>query len=103
MRKSLVVLAIFSTISVPAAAQTAPAANQAQPARPQTVKKVVCQRVDDEEDHRLAARLRPQGVQDGRSPRPRRTASSQQAPLRTARRGTTSNLVKVHAGRRQRH
>ena len=49
MYKSLIVLAIFGTVSVPGAAQTAPAANQAQPARPQTVKKVVCQRVDVEE------------------------------------------------------
>ena len=49
MYKSLVVLAIFSTMSIPAAAQTAPAANPAQAAKPQTVKKVVCQRVDEEE------------------------------------------------------
>jgi hypothetical protein len=49
MYKSLIVLAIFGTMSAPAATQTAPAANQAQPARPQTIKKVVCQRVDVEE------------------------------------------------------
>ena len=44
MLKSLVVLALFGTMTVPAAAQTAqsaPAANQAQ-AKPQMVKKRVC-------------------------------------------------------------
>ena len=49
MHKSLVVLAILSAMSVPAAAQTAPS-NPAQPAKPQTVKKVVCHRVDVEQD-----------------------------------------------------
>ncbi|MEP7130564.1 MAG: hypothetical protein ABI770_05490 [Sphingomicrobium sp.] len=49
MHKSLVALAIFSVMSVPAAAQTAPS-NPAQPARPQSVKKVVCHRVDVEQD-----------------------------------------------------
>jgi hypothetical protein len=49
MHKSLVALVIFSAMSGPAAAQTAPAANATQPAKPQTVKKVVCHRVDVEE------------------------------------------------------
>lgn len=46
MRKSLVVLAIAGTMSVPAAAQsaqTAPAANQAQQAKPKMVKKRICE------------------------------------------------------------
>jgi len=49
MRKSLVVLAIFGTMNVPAMAQTAPAAQQEPVAKPQMVKKVVCTRVDNEE------------------------------------------------------
>lgn len=50
MHKSLVVLAIIGTMSVPAAAQVAPATtNQVQPAKPQTVKKVICERIDVEE------------------------------------------------------
>jgi hypothetical protein len=49
MHKPLVVLAIFSAMSIPAAAQTPPPANPAQPAKPPTIKKVVCQRVDEEE------------------------------------------------------
>ena len=51
MRKALVVLAIFSTMSAPAVAQNMPVntgdANAAPKA--QTIKKKVCQRVDDEE------------------------------------------------------
>ena len=49
MFKSLVVLAIAGSMSVPAVSQTAPATEQAPAAKPQTVKKVVCQRVDEEE------------------------------------------------------
>ena len=57
MHKSLIVLAIFSMMSVPAAAQTAPAANQAQPAKPQTVKKRVCQMIEDDDPYsRLGSR-----------------------------------------------
>ena len=57
MHKSLVVLAIFGMMSVPAAAQTPPAANQAQPAKPQTVKKRVCQMIEDEDPYsRLGTR-----------------------------------------------
>lgn len=57
MFKSLVVLAIAGTMSVPAAAQapqTAPAANQAQQqAKPQMVKKRVCEESDDNPYSRL--------------------------------------------------
>jgi len=49
MYKSLVALAICGAMSVPAVAQTAPAAQSTPVAKPQTVKKVVCQRVDLEE------------------------------------------------------
>lgn len=50
MNKSLVVLAMAVTMSVPVAAQTtpsAPATNQAQPAKPQMVKKQVCEDTED--------------------------------------------------------
>jgi hypothetical protein len=56
MHKSLVVLAIFGTMSVPAAAQTAPATNQAQTAKPPTVKKRVCEMVDEDSYSRLGNR-----------------------------------------------
>lgn len=60
MYKSLVVLAIIGTASVPASAQTtqtAPAtANPAQPAKPQTVKKRVCEQVDEDPYSRLGSR-----------------------------------------------
>ena len=50
MFKAMVVLAIAGTMSVPAAAQTppsAPATNQAQPAKPQMVKKQICEDTED--------------------------------------------------------
>jgi len=56
MPKFLVVLAIAGTMSVPVAAQTAqtaPAASQAQPAKPQMVKKRICQESDDNPYSRL--------------------------------------------------
>lgn len=60
MYKSLVVLAIIGTASVPASAQTtqtAPAAsNQTQPAKPQTVKKRVCEQIDEDSYSRLGNR-----------------------------------------------
>ena len=49
MRKSLLVLGIFGVMSAPAVAQTAPATAPAAQQKPQTVKKVVCERVDAEE------------------------------------------------------
>lgn len=48
MRKSLFALAIVGIVSGPALAQTAPG-QPVQTPKPQTVKKTVCQRVDDEE------------------------------------------------------
>jgi hypothetical protein len=56
MYKPLVALAILSAMSVPAVAQTAPATNQAQPAKPQTVKKRVCEVVDEDSYSRLGNR-----------------------------------------------
>lgn len=51
MFKSLAALAILGAMSAPAAAQTAPApaptANQAQPAKPQMVKKRICEDTND--------------------------------------------------------
>ncbi|MEO8454979.1 MAG: hypothetical protein ABI454_07455 [Sphingomicrobium sp.] len=91
MRKSLVVLAIFSTISVPAAAQTAPAANQAQPAKPQTIKKVVCQRVDVEETTGSRLGSAPKVCKTVEVPAPRGgTATAQEAP--TPSNSTGNNL-----------
>jgi hypothetical protein len=49
MYKFLVALAILSATSVPAVAQTPPAANPAQPAKPQTIKKRVCEVVEEED------------------------------------------------------
>lgn len=80
MRKYLVVLAIFGAISVPATAQTAPAADQAQSARPQTVKKVVCQRVDDEETTGSRLGSAPKVCKTVEVPVRGGTATSQQAP-----------------------
>jgi hypothetical protein len=56
MHKPLVVLAIFSMMSVSAAAQTAPSTNQAQPAKPQMIKKRVCEIVDEDSYSRLGNR-----------------------------------------------
>jgi hypothetical protein len=50
MYKALVVLAMAGTMSVPVAAQTtpsAPATNQAQAAKPQMVKKQICEDTED--------------------------------------------------------
>ena len=56
MHKPLVVLTIFSMMSVSAAAQTAPATNPAQPAKPQMIKKRVCEQVDEDPYSRLGNR-----------------------------------------------
>ncbi len=60
MYKSLVAVAIIATASVPASAetnQTVPAtANAAQPAKPQMVKKRVCQQIDEDSYSRLGNR-----------------------------------------------
>ena len=68
MHKSLVALAILGAASVPASSQTvqtAPAntnqtspatANQGPPAKPQTVKKRVCEQIDEDSYSRLGNR-----------------------------------------------
>jgi|SRR5689334_9331475 hypothetical protein len=68
MHKSLVALAILGAASVPASAQTSPTApatahqttsassNQAQPAKPQTMKKRVCEQIDEDSYSRLGNR-----------------------------------------------
>jgi len=56
MRKSLIALAILSTISAPVLAQTAPATNGTQPAKPQTVKKRICEQIDEDSYSRLGKR-----------------------------------------------
>jgi len=56
MSKPLVALAILGAMSVAATAQTTPAPNPAQPAKPQTVKKRVCEQVDEDPYSRLGNR-----------------------------------------------
>lgn len=61
MHKLLAALAIFGSASVPAAAQTAPATTapatqHAEPAKPQMVKKRVCEQVDEDSYSRLGNR-----------------------------------------------
>lgn len=56
MRKSLIVLAILSTMSAPVVAQTAAASNQASTAKPQTVKKRVCEQAEEDSYSRLGGR-----------------------------------------------
>jgi hypothetical protein len=81
MHKSLAVLAIFGTMSVRAAAQTAPATDPAPAAKPQTVKKVVCQRADDEETTGSRLGSAPKICKAIEVPAPRGgAASGQQAP-----------------------
>ena len=90
MYKSLVALVIFGAMSVPAATQTAPAANTAQPAKPQMVKKRVCQMIEDEDPYsRLGTRkicktIEVPAEQQGGS------ASGQEAP--SANNPTNNNL-----------
>ena len=55
MFKSLVALAILSVASAPVLAQTAPAPAQT-PAKPQTVKKRVCEVTEEDSYSRLGAR-----------------------------------------------
>jgi hypothetical protein len=55
MRKSLIVLAILSTMSAPALAQNNTDSSQ-QPAKPQMVKKRVCENIDENPYSRLGNR-----------------------------------------------
>ena len=57
MFKSLVVLAMVGTMSAPVLAQTAPTTDQTQtPAKPQTVKKRVCETIEEDPSSRLGNR-----------------------------------------------
>ena len=57
MLKPAVALTILSAMSAPLVAQTAPAANPAQPAKPQMVKKRVCEKIEDDNPYsRLGSR-----------------------------------------------
>ena len=57
MYKFLVALAILGVTSVPAAAQTAPTTtNATQPAKPQMIKKRVCEQIDEDSYSRLGNR-----------------------------------------------
>ena len=94
MYKSLVALVIIGALSVPAATQTAPAANAAQPAtpqaaKPQMVKKRVCEMIDEDSYSRLGNRkicktIEVPAEQQGGS------ASGQEAP--SASNPTNNNL-----------
>ena len=80
MYKPLVALAIFSAMSAPAAAQTAPPASPTQSAKPQTVKKVVCQRVDVEETTGSRLGSAPKVCKTVEVPARGGTSNSQEAP-----------------------
>jgi hypothetical protein len=56
MRKSLIVLAILGTMSAPVLAQNTTAADSAQSAKPQTVKKRVCYQEEEDSYSRLGGR-----------------------------------------------
>ena len=94
MYKPLVALVIFGAMSVPAATQTAPVANTAQAAtqqtaKPQMVKKRVCEMIDEDSYSRLGNRkicktIEVPAEQQGGS------ANGQQAPATTN--PTTNNL-----------
>ncbi len=57
MLKSLAVLAMVGTMSAQVLAQTAPTTNQAQAsAKPQTVKKRVCETIEEDPSSRLGTR-----------------------------------------------
>ena len=56
MLKSLVALAILSAMYAPAVAQTVPAANQSDAAKPQTVKKRICETIEEDPSSRLGNR-----------------------------------------------
>ena len=56
MRKSMIVLAILSTMSVPAFAQVATTNTTAAQAKPQTVKKRICEQAEEDSYSRLGGR-----------------------------------------------
>ena len=81
MRKSLIVLAILSTMSAPVVAQNTTAADSAQPAKPQTVKKRVCYQEEEDSYSRLGGRKICKTVEV--PVKPGGGATGQQAPTQT--------------------
>jgi len=82
MRKSLIVLAILGTMSAPVLAQaTTTAADSAQPAKPQTVKKRVCYQEEEDSYSRLGGRKVCKTVEV--PVKPGGGATGQQAPTQT--------------------
>jgi len=82
MRKSLIVLAILGTMSAPVLAQaTTSAADSAQPAKPQTVKKRVCYQEEEDSYSRLGGRKVCKTVEV--PVKPGGGATGQQAPTQT--------------------
>lgn len=78
MFKAMVVLAMAGTMSVPVAAQTppnAPATNQAQAAKPQMIKKQVCEDTEDNPYSRISRRV----CRTVQVPAPTNGSNSQQA------------------------
>ena len=87
MRKSLIVLAILGTMSVPAVAQTTAAPDSAQqPAKSQTVKKRVCYQDEEDSYSRLGGRKICKTIEVPVKPNGG-TASDQQAPAQTVNPG----------------
>lgn len=90
MLKPVVALAILSAMSAPLVAQTAPAANPAQPAKPQMVKKRVCEKIEDDDPYsRLGSRTICKTVEVPADQAAGGAANSQQAPNQTS--GATNN------------
>ena len=82
MRKSLIVLAILSAMSVPAYAQNTTAADSVQqPPKPQTVKKRVCYQEEEDSYSRLGGRKVCKTVEV--PAKPSGGSSDQQAPAAT--------------------
>jgi hypothetical protein len=81
MRKSLIVLAILSTMSAPVLAQSTTTADSAQPAKPQTVKKRVCYQEEEDSYSRLGGRKVCKTVEV--PVKPGGAATGQQAPATT--------------------
>jgi len=82
MRKSLIVLAILSTMSVPAMAhQATTTADSTQPAKPQTVKKRVCYQEEEDSYSRLGGRKVCKTVEV--PVKPGGGSAGQQAPAQT--------------------
>lgn len=83
MRKSLIALTVLSTMSAPVLAQTVPATNSTQPAKPQTVKKRVCEMIDEDSYSRLGKRKICRTIEVPVTPTTGGSNTSQQTPTNT--------------------